>query len=296
MVPRMRQRVVEPLFGLGTPTWVTVGRLRPVPACPPGQAARPRLDAPAPRRGAGLRRRPVRPGPPAVGSAAGGGPGRRPGRVPGQEPPQRDRRARRGPADHPAAQPHARARPATGPSRRCPRPATGVADRAVHRAGRRRAPGPRRRRRCARASRRSARCGGRGRAASQAAGQAVEAARCAGPHGRARPARLARCWPGAAAAGTSRSLDVPLADLKAGAKAAGGSLNDGLLAAVIGGFRRYHERHGAPVGPAHRRVPDQPAHPGRPAGRQPLHRRQVRRGHGRDATRPPGSPPCGSSC
>jgi HAD superfamily hydrolase (TIGR01490 family) len=39
--------------------------------------------------------------------------------------------------------------------------------------------------------------------------------------------------------------DVPLADLKAGAKAAGGSLNDGLLAAVIGGFRRYHERFGA---------------------------------------------------
>jgi HAD superfamily hydrolase (TIGR01490 family) len=43
-------------------------------------------------------------------------------------------------------------------------------------------------------------------------------------------------------------IDVPLADLKAGAKAAGGSLNDGLLAAVIGGFRRYHERHGAPAG------------------------------------------------
>jgi HAD superfamily hydrolase (TIGR01490 family) len=43
-------------------------------------------------------------------------------------------------------------------------------------------------------------------------------------------------------------IDVRLADLKAGAKAAGGSLNDGLLAAVIGGFRRYHERHGAPVG------------------------------------------------
>ncbi len=40
---------------------------------------------------------------------------------------------------------------------------------------------------------------------------------------------------------------MPLADLKAGAKAAGGSLNDGLLAAVIGGFRRYHEQHGAPV-------------------------------------------------
>ena len=40
---------------------------------------------------------------------------------------------------------------------------------------------------------------------------------------------------------------MPLADLKAGAKAAGGSLNDGLLAAVIGGFRRYHERYGAPL-------------------------------------------------
>jgi hypothetical protein len=43
------------------------------------------------------------------------------------------------------------------------------------------------------------------------------------------------------------AIDVPLADLKAGAKAGGGSLNDGLLAAVIGGFRRYHERHGAPA-------------------------------------------------
>ena len=40
---------------------------------------------------------------------------------------------------------------------------------------------------------------------------------------------------------------MPLAGLKASANAAGGSLNDGLLAAVIGGFRRYHERHGAPV-------------------------------------------------
>jgi HAD superfamily hydrolase (TIGR01490 family) len=43
-------------------------------------------------------------------------------------------------------------------------------------------------------------------------------------------------------------LEVPLADLKSGSKAAGGSLNDGFLAAVLGGFRRYHERLGAPVG------------------------------------------------
>jgi HAD superfamily hydrolase (TIGR01490 family) len=44
------------------------------------------------------------------------------------------------------------------------------------------------------------------------------------------------------------AIDVPLDALKAGAKAAGGSLNDGLLAAVVGGFRRYHERHGAEAG------------------------------------------------
>jgi WS/DGAT C-terminal domain len=42
-------------------------------------------------------------------------------------------------------------------------------------------------------------------------------------------------------------LEVPLADLKAGSKAAGGSLNDGFLAAVVGGFRRYHERLGEPA-------------------------------------------------
>ncbi|MGE0300932.1 HAD-IB family hydrolase [Pseudonocardia sp.] len=43
-------------------------------------------------------------------------------------------------------------------------------------------------------------------------------------------------------------LDLPLAALRAGAKAAGGSVNDGLLAAVIGGFRRYHELLGAQPG------------------------------------------------
>jgi HAD superfamily hydrolase (TIGR01490 family) len=80
--------------------------------------------------------------------------------------------------------------------------------------------------------------------ASRAAGQAASAAR----------------WVGQSAATTAGSellaprgggwhfdaIEVPLADLKAGAKAAGGSLNDGLLAAVIGGFRRYHEQFGAP--------------------------------------------------
>jgi HAD superfamily hydrolase (TIGR01490 family) len=82
-------------------------------------------------------------------------------------------------------------------------------------------------------------------AASRAAGQALSAARFAGqgaaaPSGSALLARRGGDW-------HFETVDVPLADLKAGAKAAGGSLNDGLLAAVIGGFRRYHERHGAPV-------------------------------------------------
>jgi HAD superfamily hydrolase (TIGR01490 family) len=43
-------------------------------------------------------------------------------------------------------------------------------------------------------------------------------------------------------------LDVGLDALKAGAKAAGGSLNDGFLAAVLGGFRRYHQHFGAELG------------------------------------------------
>jgi WS/DGAT/MGAT family acyltransferase len=37
------------------------------------------------------------------------------------------------------------------------------------------------------------------------------------------------------------ALDVALADLKAAGKAAGGSVNDAFLAALLGGFRRYHE-------------------------------------------------------
>jgi WS/DGAT/MGAT family acyltransferase len=39
-------------------------------------------------------------------------------------------------------------------------------------------------------------------------------------------------------------LEYPLADLKAGGKAAGGTLNDAFLAGVAGGMRRYHEHHG----------------------------------------------------
>jgi len=41
--------------------------------------------------------------------------------------------------------------------------------------------------------------------------------------------------------------EVPLASLKAAAKAAGGSINDAFLAALLGAFRLYHAELGAPV-------------------------------------------------
>ncbi|WP_433284908.1 HAD-IB family hydrolase [Pseudonocardia sp. CA-142604] len=43
-------------------------------------------------------------------------------------------------------------------------------------------------------------------------------------------------------------IDVGLDELKAGAKAAGGSLNDGYLAAVLGALRHYHQHFGAELG------------------------------------------------
>lgn len=39
-------------------------------------------------------------------------------------------------------------------------------------------------------------------------------------------------------------MEAPLDDLKAAAKAVGGTVNDAYLAVVTGGLRRYHERHG----------------------------------------------------
>lgn len=43
------------------------------------------------------------------------------------------------------------------------------------------------------------------------------------------------------------SHEVPLADLKAAARAAGGSVNDAFLAALLGAFRLYHERKDVPL-------------------------------------------------
>jgi diacylglycerol O-acyltransferase / wax synthase len=43
------------------------------------------------------------------------------------------------------------------------------------------------------------------------------------------------------------AVDVPLTGLKAAGKAAGGSLNDAYVAALLGGFRLYHEQLGEPL-------------------------------------------------
>jgi hypothetical protein len=43
------------------------------------------------------------------------------------------------------------------------------------------------------------------------------------------------------------SLALSLPALKASGKIVGGTLNDAFVAAVGGGLRRYHERHGAPI-------------------------------------------------
>lgn len=42
-------------------------------------------------------------------------------------------------------------------------------------------------------------------------------------------------------------LECELAELKASAKAAGGSVNDAFVAALLGGMRRYHELHGVEI-------------------------------------------------
>jgi WS/DGAT/MGAT family acyltransferase len=43
------------------------------------------------------------------------------------------------------------------------------------------------------------------------------------------------------------AAEVPLAELRAAGKAAGGTLNDAFLAAITGGMRRYHAEHGVEI-------------------------------------------------
>jgi len=61
---------------------------------------------------------------------------------------------------------------------------------------------------------------------------------------------------------TNRSLirrlgvhQVPMRGLRDAAHLCGGALNDGFVAGVAGGLRKYHERHGAPVGSLHLTMP-----------------------------------------
>ena len=66
--------------------------------------------------------------------------------------------------------------------------------------------------------------------------------------------------------------DVPLSELKAAGKAAGGSVNDAFLAGLLGAFRRYHEHYGIaidlmPIGmPVSLRTSDDPMGGNRFAG------------------------------
>ena len=48
---------------------------------------------------------------------------------------------------------------------------------------------------------------------------------------------------------------VPMLQLREAAHRCGGALNDGFVAGLAGGLRRYHERHGVPVGDLHLSMP-----------------------------------------
>ena len=61
-------------------------------------------------------------------------------------------------------------------------------------------------------------------------------------------------------------LEVPLGDLHRAGHEGGGHLNDAYLAAVTGGLRRYHERHGAAVTDLRVTLPISLRRPGDPPG------------------------------
>jgi WS/DGAT/MGAT family acyltransferase len=62
------------------------------------------------------------------------------------------------------------------------------------------------------------------------------------------------------------AMDVPLADLRAAAKSAGGTVNDAYLAGLLGGYRRYHDEMGLPVEAIPMAIPISVRRPGDPAG------------------------------
>jgi diacylglycerol O-acyltransferase / wax synthase len=83
-----------------------------------------------------------------------------------------------------------------------------------------------------------------GSAVAEAIGFAGSARRVLGPSAAAEPSPLLR-----RRSLVSRTfvLELPLADLRAAAKAVGASVNDAYLAALCGGLGRYHEMLGVPV-------------------------------------------------
>ena len=62
------------------------------------------------------------------------------------------------------------------------------------------------------------------------------------------------------------ALDVDLASLRRAAKAAGGSVNDAYLAALLGGYRRYHVAQGFPVDAIPMAIPISVRRAGDPGG------------------------------
>jgi len=62
------------------------------------------------------------------------------------------------------------------------------------------------------------------------------------------------------------ALDVPLRELRAAARAGGGTLHDAYLAALLGGYRRYHAALGRPVEAIPVAIPISVRRPGDPQG------------------------------
>ncbi|HEY1968309.1 MAG TPA: wax ester/triacylglycerol synthase domain-containing protein [Pseudonocardia sp.] len=62
------------------------------------------------------------------------------------------------------------------------------------------------------------------------------------------------------------ALDIPLRDLRAAAKAGGGTVNDAYLAALLGGYRRYHDALGARLEHMPVAIPISVRRPSDPAG------------------------------
>ena len=78
-------------------------------------------------------------------------------------------------------------------------------------------------------------------------GDVVETARSIGRTVRPLPAVLSPVMTRRGPGRVLHMITVDLSELKEAGAAAGGTLNDSFMAAVTGGLRRYHERHGATV-------------------------------------------------